>query len=122
MSSSKSFGLKARGSSSSRGSASFRGGSSSNTRANWRGGRGRGSWRGRGGGKGGDGVDLKRDDEGTQLAEKFEKVRVGDEVDEKLGFGRLSEGTKKEGWLINMHPVRPPFPFPFMRGIIVKET
>ena len=27
-----------------------------------------------------------------------------DEVDEKLGFPRIQEGPRKEGWLVNMHP------------------
>ncbi|KAF7367382.1 DNA polymerase epsilon catalytic subunit [Mycena sanguinolenta] len=46
----------------------------------------------------------KREDDGTQLAEKFEQVRVHDELDEKLGFARVQEGLQKEGWLVNMHP------------------
>jgi hypothetical protein len=28
-----------------------------------------------------------------------------DDIDEKLGFARIQEGSKKEGWLVNMHPV-----------------
>ena len=47
-----------------------------------------------------------RDEDGTQLAERFEKVALEDEIDEKLGFARLQEGPRKEGWLVNMHPVR----------------
>ncbi len=31
---------------------------------------------------------------------------MNDEVDEKLGFARIQEGGMKEGWLVNMHPVR----------------
>jgi DNA polymerase epsilon subunit 1 len=79
-----------------RGRGSFRGyrGNSS-----FRGGRGRG----RGGGPGDSAP--QRDDEGTQLEERFEKVRINDEVDEKLGFVRIQEGGKKEAWLVNMHPV-----------------
>ena len=69
----------------------------------FRGGRGRG--RGRGGGTAPGEVQIQRDEEGTQLAERFEQVRVQDEVDEKLGFARVQEGDAKEGWLINMHPV-----------------
>ena len=71
----------------------------------FRGGRGRG--RGRGGGNAPNDHQLQpqRDEDGTQLAERFEQVRVQDEVDEKLGFARISEGPTKEGWLINMHPV-----------------
>ncbi|KAA1472609.1 hypothetical protein DENSPDRAFT_838931 [Dentipellis sp. KUC8613] len=40
------------------------------------------------------------------LAERFEQVRVSDEIDEKMGFARVQEGARREGWLINMHPVR----------------
>lgn len=67
----------------------------------FRGGRGRG--RGRGGAPAES--QPQREDDGTQLAERFEQVRLQDEVDEKLGFSRISEGTMKEGWLVNMHPV-----------------
>ena len=67
-----------------------------------RGGRGRG--RGRGGGATTDNIP-QRDEDGTQLAERFEQVRLQDEVDEKLGFARIQEGPVREGWLINMHPV-----------------
>lgn len=74
----------------------------------FRGGRGRGRGRGRGGAaaRTGDTVQPKREDDGTLLAERFEQVRLSDEIDEKLGFARVSEG-RKEGWLINMHPVCP---------------
>jgi DNA polymerase epsilon subunit 1 len=90
------FGLTSRG----RGrgyTQGFRGGSS------WRGGRGRG--RGRGGGHGGEGSAPKREDDGTQLAEKFERSALNDEIDEKLGFPRIQEGARREGWLVNLHPV-----------------
>ncbi|KAI0777686.1 hypothetical protein BD413DRAFT_707015 [Trametes elegans] len=68
--------------------------------ASFRGGRGRG--RGRGGAPGD--AAPQRDEEGNQLAERFEQVKIGDEVDEKLGFARVQEGPVREGWLINMHP------------------
>lgn len=78
-----------------------------------RGFRGRGSFRGRGrgggssGGAGGpDRPAPVREEDGTQLAEKFERIGLSDEIDEKLGFGRVQDGPRKEGWLINMHPVR----------------
>lgn len=71
----------------------YRGGSS------WRGGRGRGR-----GGKPGDPAPVREDD-GTQLAEKFERAALNDEVDGKLGFSRADQGGRKEGWLVNMHPV-----------------
>jgi len=74
--------------------ASFRGGSS------WRGGRGRGGKAN----KPGEPAPVREDD-GTQLAEKFEKSAQNDEIDEKLGFVRIEQGTRRDGWLINMHPV-----------------
>ncbi|KAI0700326.1 hypothetical protein BC835DRAFT_1412133 [Cytidiella melzeri] len=66
----------------------------------FRGGRGRG--RGRGGAPAEN--QPQREDDGTQLAERFEQVRLQDEIDEKLGFARVSEGVAREGWLVNMHP------------------
>lgn len=88
------FGLTARN----RGRGSFRG----SRGGTWRGGRARG----RGAAKApGDAAPIREDD-GTQLAERFERVSLNDEVDEKLGFARVQEGERKEGWLINMHPVR----------------
>jgi DNA polymerase epsilon subunit 1 len=94
------FGLvssrRARGSG---GRGGFRGGSSSF--------RGRG--RGRGGGAQGNTTHNiaapARDEDGTALAERFERIDVNDGVDEKLGFPRIQEGSKREGWLVNMHPV-----------------
>ena len=92
---------------SSRGRGNFRGGS--NTRVNFR---GRGSFkRGRGGSSGASGSGAPppvRGDDGSQLEERFERVKLDDEVDEKLGFMRISEGPKREGWLVNMHPVSGP--------------
>ncbi|KII85363.1 hypothetical protein PLICRDRAFT_700901 [Plicaturopsis crispa FD-325 SS-3] len=67
------------------------------------------SFRGRGRGRGtnshnnGD-AGPKREDDGTQLAERFEQVRLNDEIDEKLGFARVQEGAQRDGWLVNMHP------------------
>ncbi|KAH7890461.1 hypothetical protein F5I97DRAFT_33293 [Phlebopus sp. FC_14] len=86
------------------GRGGYRGGYRGNTR--FRGGRGRGG-RGRGGSNTtapAEGPAPQREDDGTQLAERFEQVKLNDEIDEKLGFARLQEGGKKEGWLINMHP------------------
>jgi len=68
----------------------------------WRGGRGRG--RGRGGSNSNQPAPARGDD-GTQTEERFENVKLNDEIDEKLGFKRISEGTRQEGWLVNMHPV-----------------
>ncbi|TFY63551.1 hypothetical protein EVG20_g6272 [Dentipellis fragilis] len=82
-------------------------GSNTRSRGSFRGSRGS-SFRGRGYGRGGAGArgdaGLSRDDEGTMLAERFEQVRVSDEIDEKMGFARVQEGARREGWLINMHP------------------
>lgn len=63
----------------------------------WRGSRSRGST--------GNQPAPARGDDGTQIEERFENVKVNDEVDAKLGFSRLSEGPRQEGWLVNMHPV-----------------
>ncbi|TFK37082.1 hypothetical protein BDQ12DRAFT_736481 [Crucibulum laeve] len=87
-----SFGLTSRG----RGRGSFRA-------AGYRGGSYRGRGRGRGGARTGDTAPVREDD-GTLLAEKFEKAALENEIDEKLGFERIQEGPRKEGWLVNMHP------------------
>ncbi|KZT25874.1 DUF1744-domain-containing protein [Neolentinus lepideus HHB14362 ss-1] len=92
-----SFGLASRRA---RGSGGYRGGS-------FRSGRGRGRGRGGRSNVGGDNAEITaptRDEEGTQLEERFEQVRVNDEIDEKLGFARVEDGPKREGWLVNMHP------------------
>ncbi|KAF9011073.1 hypothetical protein BDQ17DRAFT_1345420 [Cyathus striatus] len=70
--------------------------------SSWRGGRGRG--RGRGGSKAGEDAAPVREDDGTRLAERFERTALNDSIDEKLGFVRVQEGGRKEGWLVNMHP------------------
>ena len=103
-----------------KGSGTFGLVSSGRSRGKFRGGsrggsRGRGRTNGRGGNAGATGSARtdgtapnvpKKDEDGTQLAERFERVALNDEVDEKLGFVRVQEGPKKEGWLVNMHPVR----------------
>lgn len=89
------FGLTSRG----RGRGSFRSGGYRG--GSYRGGRGRGR-----GGATNSGPAPLREDDGTLLAERFEQIRINDEVDEKLGFARVQEGTRREGWLVNMHPVR----------------
>lgn len=81
------------------------------SRGSFRGSRGNSSFRGfRGRGRGGSSaarsnVTPKQDDEGTRLAERFEQVQLYDDIDDKLGFARIQEGPKREGWLVNMHPV-----------------
>ena len=50
-----------------------------------------------------------REDDGSAQAEKFEEVRVWDELDAKLGFERFESGRHagetRRGWLVNMHQV-----------------
>ncbi|KAE9408685.1 hypothetical protein BT96DRAFT_913819 [Gymnopus androsaceus JB14] len=88
------------------GLSSARGGNRGSFRGGQRGGSWRGSWRGRGRGKGsGKPEDApRREDDGTQLAERFEQAKTNNEIDEKLGFALVQEGMVKEGWLVNMHP------------------
>lgn len=77
-------------------------------RGNFRGRRGGGGFRGRGrGGRGAApaGPALAREDDGSKAEERFERAQLEDEIDEKLGFARFQEGPKREGWLVNMHPV-----------------
>jgi hypothetical protein len=89
-----------------RGGSTF-GLSSSRARGSFRpaGYRGRGRGRGRGGASNGTREAPRREDDGTQLAERFERIKINDEVDEKLGFLAIQEGATREGWLVNMHPV-----------------
>src|SRR5258706_10533575 len=91
-----------------RGSGAF--GFSTSSRGRGRGGsrgRYRGNFRGRarGGAPPRNGPAPARADDATQLEDKFENVRQRDEIDEKLGFHRVSDGPKREGWMVNMHPV-----------------
>lgn len=103
-------------------------GLTSGGRGGGRGGRGRGGFRGGGGGggssntrytkskpgggSGGGTSTFDRAKDGDSAAERFEEVRIRDEIDEKLGFWRWegggvgSHGTRGEertGWLVNMH-------------------
>jgi len=87
--------------------------SNARSRASFRGSRGSNSFRGfRGRGRGSSSAARsdatpkpKEDDEGTRLAERFEQVQLYDDIDDKLGFARIQQGPKREGWLVNMHPV-----------------
>lgn len=51
----------------------------------------------------------QREDDGTAAAERFEEVRVWDDIDTKLGFERFesgrASGEEKVGWMVNMHQV-----------------
>lgn len=71
---------------------------------------------GRGGGGGGGGRGFERkyktttvtsgtllSTEGTSTEEKFERVRLGNQIDEAMGFPRYESGPRKVGWMINMH-------------------
>ncbi|TBU48980.1 hypothetical protein BD309DRAFT_883522 [Dichomitus squalens] len=89
-----------------RGSGSFKRGGRGTSRFSYRGNTSFRGGRGRGRGRGGAPADAQpqRDEDGNQLAERFEQVKTNDEVDEKLGFARVAEGPTREGWLINMHP------------------
>jgi len=91
------------------GLSSNRGKRGSSTRFAYRGAGYLYSCRGRGGGNSfpSDSPAPKREDDGTLLGEKFEKVALNDEIDAKLGFSRVQEGPRREGWLINMRPVSP---------------
>jgi DNA polymerase epsilon subunit 1 len=40
--------------------------------------------------------------EGTSVEEKFERTRLGNAIDEAMGFPRYESGPRKVGWLINM--------------------
>lgn len=82
---------------------SFRGRSGGFRRA---GGRGRGSSTARNAGNATTSANDARQDDVSKAAERLDKAKLEDEIDEKLGFTRFQEGPKREGWLVNMHPVR----------------
>ncbi|RUS23179.1 hypothetical protein BC937DRAFT_91409, partial [Endogone sp. FLAS-F59071] len=48
-------------------------------------------------------LTTRQAEEPTNLDQKFEDVKIRDEIDERLGFRRYHEGSEKLGWLINMH-------------------
>lgn len=70
-----------------------------------RGGRGGGAR----GGRGDEPSPLTREDDGTAAQERFEEIKVYDEIDDRLGFWRFESpkvgGEDKEGWMVNMHQV-----------------
>lgn len=53
---------------------------------------------------------MKREDDGTAAQERFEEIKIYEEIDERLGFWRFesgkAQGEEREGWLVNMHQVR----------------
>ncbi|UKZ49799.1 DNA polymerase epsilon catalytic subunit [Trichoderma virens] len=42
--------------------------------------------------------------EGTSADEKWERTRLSQSIDDKMGFARYESGKKKEGWLVNVQP------------------
>jgi len=43
--------------------------------------------------------------EPSNIDQRFEDIKIRDEIDARLGFERYQEGPEKLGWLINMHSV-----------------
>lgn len=72
--------------------------------------------RGRGGanrgGRGGAGrggktpTVIAMEQDGTKDSDKLQDSKIWDELDEKLGFSKYSQGPAKIGWLVNMQQVR----------------
>ena len=44
--------------------------------------------------------------EEQSVASRFQRAQRSDEVDAKYGFERYNSPAERQGWLINMHPVR----------------
>nr|ASF90262.1 hypothetical protein SPAR03885 [Bartheletia paradoxa] len=44
------------------------------------------------------------EDEGNAAEERFEEVRIHNQIDENLGFSLFDQGDSRDGWLVNMHP------------------
>ncbi|KAL7918761.1 DUF1744 domain-containing protein [Trichoderma austrokoningii] len=42
--------------------------------------------------------------EGTAADEKWERTRLAQSIDDKMGFARYESGKRKEGWLVNVQP------------------
>ncbi|KAK5995581.1 DNA polymerase epsilon catalytic subunit A [Cladobotryum mycophilum] len=42
--------------------------------------------------------------EGTSADEKWERTRLAQTIDDKMGFARYESGKKKAGWLVNVQP------------------
>ncbi|KAM0786880.1 hypothetical protein ACM66B_002305 [Microbotryomycetes sp. NB124-2] len=85
---------------------------------------GRGSWRGRGSARGGhsgrhsgatakggvgvSGLKLDTDDGASKDADRLDDAKMWDDLDDKLGFEKYSEGPAREGWLVGMHQTLQP--------------
>ncbi|GAA6009169.1 hypothetical protein JCM11491_005778 [Sporobolomyces phaffii] len=77
----------------------FAGRGGNGQRGSWRGARG-GRGRGRGGHTGG--TILKTEQDGTRMDDRQDDSKVWDQLDEKLGFPKFSQGAPQQGWLVNM--------------------
>lgn len=55
------------------------------------------------------GLPSKAVDSPTNVDQRFEDIRVLDELETKFGFDRYEGGPERLGWLINMHAVRRTF-------------
>lgn len=44
-------------------------------------------------------------DVGRSSGEKFESIKLENEIDERMGFAKFESGPKRAGWLVNMHAV-----------------
>ena len=42
--------------------------------------------------------------EGTSADEKWERTRLANQIDDKMGFSRYDSGKKREGWLVSIQP------------------
>ena len=43
-------------------------------------------------------------DDATSAEDRFREAAARDEIDAKMGFERLDQGSSREAWLVNMHP------------------
>lgn len=49
------------------------------------------------------GISELRSTEATSQDEKYQAVRLANDIDDAMGFPRFETGKSREGWLINMH-------------------
>ncbi|ORX60308.1 hypothetical protein DM01DRAFT_1300034 [Hesseltinella vesiculosa] len=49
------------------------------------------------------GLPTRTSDAPTNLDQRFEDIRILDEIDTRFGFDRYEEGPERLGWLMNMH-------------------
>lgn len=64
---------------------------------------------------------MKKEDDGTAAQERFEEIKVADEVDERMGFWRFESGRaggeEREAWLVNMQAVSSATLHPMPMGV-----